>query len=175
MRKLPKPNKSEYDKSYATYVDRVAGQNVYMLLKKGAYAVPAFLYDLPDDKWHYRYAPTKWTLAEVVMHLIDSEQIFCYRALRIARGDKTALAGFDQDAFAETCNVESRTKDSVIEEYYTTRQATITLIEGLHKDVAQYMGNASGYDVSFTAICHIIAGHESHHMEVIRKRYMEMG
>ena len=175
MKKIQKPNKSEYNTYYAGYVSRVAGKNIYMLLKKGAYAVPAFLYDLPDDKWHYRYADGKWSLAEVVMHLIDSEQVFCYRAMRIARGDKTALAGFDQDAFVETCNVESRTKDSVIEEFYTTRQATITLVEGLHKDVAQNMGTASGFDVSFSALCHIIAGHEDHHMEVIRKRYLELG
>lgn len=175
MKKIPKPNKREYNEYYATYVNRVAGQNVYVLLKKGAYAVPAFLYDLPDDKWHYRYADGKWSLAEVIMHLIDSEQIFCYRMLRIARGDKTPMAGFDQNAFVETCQAESRTKDSIIEEFYTTRQATITLIEGLHKDVAANVGNASDYDVSFAALCHIIAGHEAHHMEVIRKRYLEMG
>jgi len=174
MKKIPKPKKSEYNEYYAPYVDRVKDTNVYLLLRKNAYAVPAFLFDLPDDKWHFRYAPRKWSLAEVIMHLIDSEQVFCYRLMRIARGDKTALAGFDQNAFVESCNVESRTKESVIDEYYITRKATLTLIEGLNDDTAGNIGNASDYDVSVSALCHIIAGHEEHHMAVIKARYLQV-
>ncbi len=172
MKKIPKPKKSDYNEYYGTYVDKVAGQKIYPLLRKNAYAVPAFLYDLPDDKWHYRYADGKWSLAEVIMHLIDSEQVFCYRIMRIARGDKTPLAGFDQNEFVANCNVESRTKDSVIEEYYMTRKATLTLLKGLSDDVVDNVGNASDYDVSVSALCHIIAGHEAHHIAVIKARYL---
>ncbi len=172
MKKIPKPKKSDYNEYYAAYVDKVKDQNVYTLLRRNAYAVPAMLYDLPDDKWHYRYADGKWSLAEVIMHLIDSEQVFCYRMMRIARGDKTPLAGFDQNAFVESCGVESRTKESVIDEYYTTRKATMCLIDGLEDDVAENIGNASEFDVSVAALCHIIAGHEVHHINVIKARYL---
>ncbi len=173
MKQIPQPNTGDYNSYYGLYIDRVIGKDIYRMLKRNSYAVPAFLYDIPADKWHARYAEGKWSIAEVVMHLIDAEQVFCYRAMRVARGDKTAMAGFDQDAFVETCNVESRTQESVIEEYHTTRHATLCLIDGLDQSVAQNVGNASGWDVSFSALCHIIAGHELHHMEVIRLRYLD--
>ena len=173
MRHIPAPLSEHYNSYYGLYIDRVLGKDIYHLLTSNSYAVPAFLYDIPADKWHYRYAPGKWSIAEVVMHMMDAEQVFCYRALRIARGDKTPLAGFDQDAFVQTCNVEEREQSSVIEEYHTTRHATLALINGLNENVAHFIGNASGWDVSFAALCHIIAGHEEHHMEVIKTRYLD--
>lgn len=171
-KKIPKPPKSAYDPYYAGYVSKVAGQNIYALLKKNSYATPAFLHTLADDKWHFRYAEGKWSIAEVIMHLIDTEQIFCYRAMRIARGDTTPLAGFDQNDYVLNCNVSSRKKEDVIDEYYTTRKATLTLIEGLSDDVADNRGTANDSDISFSALCHIIAGHEEHHLAVIKARYL---
>lgn len=172
MKVIPRPKVTDYNAFYAAYIDKVSDVDVYSTLRKNAYAIPAFLYDMPAEKWAYRYADGKWTIGEVLMHLIDSEQVFCYRMMRIARGDKTALAGFDQNAFVDTCDVMSRPMDSVIEEYFTTRKATLCLLDGLNDDVAHNVGNASGYDVSVSALCHIIAGHEIHHMQVIKERYL---
>lgn len=172
MRHIPQPKVTDYNAFYAAYIDKVADQDAYATLRRNAYAIPAFLYDLPADKWAYRYAEDKWTIGEVVMHLIDTEQVFCYRMMRIARGDKTALAGFDQNAFVETCQVMGRPMDSVIEEYFTTRKATMCLIDGLDENVAHNVGNASGYDISVAALAYIIAGHETHHLQIIKERYL---
>lgn len=170
---IPTPHPDEYPDHYRQYIGHVKTQDVYSVLYQNAYAVPAFLLSIDDDKWSYRYAPDKWSIAQVVMHIIDCEQIFAYRALRIARGDQTVMPSFDQDQYAAHSNADHRTPRSIVDEYYQTRRATLSLIDGLDDEAAYRCGFVANHKVSFAAICHIIAGHEQHHIDILVSRYLD--
>ena len=173
MQNIPKPTTADYNPYYANYIEQVGDQNIEEMLHRNLKEVPEFLHAISEDKWHYRYDKGKWSIAEVIMHLIDAEQIFAYRVLRIARGDTTPLAGFDQEMLVQTCGVENRSKYSVIEEYKVTRKATLALLRGLTEESFSRKGNASGKDISVNALCYIIAGHEAHHISVLKERYLK--
>jgi hypothetical protein len=142
------------------------------LLRAQARETQELLRSIPESKGDHAYAPGKWTIKEVIGHVIDGERVFSYRALRIARGDTTPLPGFEQDDYVPQGAFGARTIRSLADELETVRLATISLLEGLPAGVGPRMGTASDNPVSAQALAYIIAGHERHHVGVLRERYL---
>ncbi|REE25779.1 DinB family protein [Winogradskyella pacifica] len=164
---------SEYNPYYKPYIDAVNKDlGIVEGLKQNLDDVVSFYSNIPKEKHSYAYAEGKWTIKDVLLHIIDTERIFAYRALRIARQDGTPLAGFEQDDYVVHANAEKRTMESLLEEYRTVRQATITLFSSYDTDTLLFIGEASGFPVSVRAIGYIIMGHENHHLKIIKERYL---
>ena len=166
-----RPAADEYDPYYSAYIDRIAGNKVDEVLRQQKVETETLLSGLTDEAAIFRYAPDKWTVKEVVGHICDTERIFAYRALCIARGDDQALPGMDQDLYAAGANFDSRSVQSLAEEYATIRSATLSLFDNLDSGSWLRRGVANGVGVSVRALAYIIAGHESHHIHILRERY----
>ena len=123
-------------------------------------------------KEKYQYLPEKWTVQEVILHLIDAERVFCYRALCISRNDQTHLPGFDENDYVVYSNANNRSFDSLVEELLSVRQATITLFKNLSQKQLVSIGAASNSPISVRAIGFIIAGHFKHHVQILYERYL---
>jgi uncharacterized damage-inducible protein DinB len=131
-----------------------------------------FFLSIPVDKHEYYYQEGKWTIKELLNHLIDTERIFNYRALRIARNDKTPMEGFNENDYADHSYANSRTIENLIEEYKAVKLATIALFKSFTPEMLTLLGIASGHNTSVRAIGFIISGHEIHHINVIKERYL---
>ena len=162
----------EYNPYYETYIAKAANLNLKEGLKSNQAITEAFLNTIPKDKLEYRYAEGKWTVKDIIQHIIDTERIFAYRALRVARNDKTALPGFEENDYALTGNANPRTLESLLAEYNAVRQATIALFNSFSDDMLKHIGTASNSPISARAIGFIIIGHEAHHCNVIKERYL---
>ncbi len=167
-----RPTADEFAPYYASYVAQVPDGDIVEALIGGAEIASALLGDLDDEVAARAYAAGKWTLKEVVLHCTDAERIFAYRALRIARGDATPLPGFDENAYAPMSGANLRTMDSILDEFESVRDATVTLFQGLPSDAWTRRGVASGKKVSVRGIAWITAGHLLHHLSVIQDRYL---
>jgi uncharacterized damage-inducible protein DinB len=139
--------------------------------------VKRLIYSLPEDVLYHRYAPGKWSIKETLVHIIDDERIFAYRALRFARNEKNNLIGFDQDAYAAYSEADSRSLDNIFEEYEAVRRATIALFNGLPDNAFDRMGHGTGTanDATVRALAYHIAGHELHHINIIKEKYLGAG
>ena len=138
----------------------------------GFKTVDAFFKAIPKEKLTYRYAEGKWTVKEVFQHIIDTERIFMYRCFRIARHDKTPLAGFDQNDYIVPSNANNKSIERLLEEYQITRQYSILLLKSLSHQDLQSLGNASGYVTSARAAAFSTIGHEIWHINIIKERYL---
>jgi uncharacterized damage-inducible protein DinB len=168
---IPRPAPSEYAQHYAGYVDRVPEGDVLGRLAWQIDETRALLRDLPPSRAVHRYATGKWSVAEVVGHVADAERIFAYRALRFARGDATPLAPFDENAYVPAGGFDHRTLGDLVDELTAVRQASLALFRGMPSDAFARSGVASGRPVSVRALVYIIAGHELHHIAILRERY----
>lgn len=167
------PGTDEYVPHYGTYVSKVTEPDVTAALLSQKKSTAALLAGLSETQAAYRYAPGKWTLREVIGHLSDAERIFSYRLLRIARGDLTPLPGFDENTYVPAGNFERRTLASVAAEFASVRDTTLSLIDGLTPEALALKGTASDKPVTARALVFIIAGHEKHHIGVIKERYLK--
>lgn len=167
-----RPGADEFAPFYANYIAQVPDGDVVEALIGGAEIASALLGDLEDDVASRAYAPGKWTLKEVVLHCADAERVFAYRALRIGRGDATPLAGFDENAYAPMSGANLRTMDSILDEFESVRDASVTLFQGLPSEAWTRRGEASGKIVSVRGLAWITAGHLLHHLSVIQDRYL---
>ena len=122
-------------------------------------------------KGDFAYGPGKWTVKEVIGHMCDTERIFAYRALRFSRGDTTDLPGFDENKYVESSNFRSRTMEDLLEELWAVRAATLSLAKHLPESALSQRGSANGSPVTVRALMYIIAGHERHHLGILRERY----
>ena len=132
-----------------------------------------FYLTVSEDKLVYRYAEGKWTIKEIISHLIDTERIFCYRALRFARQDKTPVAGFDENDYVEASNANNRAIEELLEEYASVRAASISLFKSFSDADLLRKGMAGSGEVSVRALGFLIIGHEKHHINVIKERYLQ--
>lgn len=147
--------------------------NLLPSLESGLDLMQLFLTkELPDEKLHYSYAQGKWTVAEVLLHLIDAERVFQYRALRFARGDTTELKGFDQDTYVPESNAIKRTRVDILEEFLAVRNATLKLYGSLDGGSLERVGVANGAKMSVRALGFVISGHQQHHLAILRERYL---
>ncbi len=166
------PDPSEYDTFYGRYVSCVESPDILLVLRQQRTEVLSLVGELSEKAFNRRYAPGKWSLKEVVGHLIDTERLFSFRALCIARGETQSLPGFDQDDYVAAGSFGARTVESLLVEYGAVRSSSIQLFENLDPSVWSNEGTAN--EVSFTvrAIAFIIAGHEAHHIGVIQDKYL---
>ncbi len=167
-----RPTTKEYGSYYKPYLNLVDGTDIHAILKKGKSVAVNFMQKIPKATWDYSYGKDKWTVKEVIIHLMDTERIFAYRALRIARGDKTSLPGFEQNDFVERSNAKDRSPASIISEYKAVREATIHLFRNLDSQALDRIGKASKNPLSPLAAAFLIAGHEIHHFTILRDKYL---
>jgi len=165
-----RPVPSEYNPYYEGYVNKVVGTDFIHQLRNTA--VFDTLDSLSPILWAYRYAPEKWSIKEMVQHLIDTERVFAYRALRIGRNDKTPMAGFDQDPYVEAGNADQRSARSLLDEWSIVRGATVALYDSFGSVELERVGVASDSEISVLALGYMILGHQLHHMDIINERYM---
>lgn len=167
-----RPNANEFNPYYQTYVGKVGEGNILSILEQQEAEMASFYESIPEDRWEYRYAEGKWTPKEVLLHIIDAERVFSYRALRVGRADTTPMPGFDQDPYVETSAANDRTPASLIAEYRAVRQATLALFKNLPASAWDQLGTASDSPISPLALAYIIAGHEIHHSMITKERYL---
>ncbi|MBA3891192.1 MAG: DinB family protein, partial [Gemmatimonadaceae bacterium] len=157
---------------YAGYVARVPDGDVVETLRSQVDATMALARSLAEEKGGHRYAPGKWSIREVLGHMADTERIMAYRALRVARGDATPLPGFDENLYVENARFDDRTLSSLADDLAIARQSTIALLAPLGDDELGRVGSANGAPITARALAWIIAGHERHHLAILRERYL---
>lgn len=174
---ISRPTTDEFNPFYNTYVSLIPdGADPLALLREQPIALKNLLSHLTDKQALFRYAPGKWSIKESLVHMIDTERIFSYRALRLGRGDQTPLPGFDQDGYVPVSDANSRTLASIWAEYDAVRTATLALLISFDADAFARTGTVSGGLMSVRALAYIIPGHEAHHIGLFRERYLpELG
>jgi uncharacterized damage-inducible protein DinB len=170
MQRIGHPDSSEYAPFYAGYIARVTDEPL-AALEAQARQTAQFLARVPPAKAAHRYAEGKWTVADILGHLADTERVMAYRALRIARGDQTPLPGFEQDDYVRTAHADQRAWAELVRDLATVRAATLALFGSLDDEAWTQHGTANGNRVSVRALAHIVVGHERHHLEILRTRY----
>ena len=172
MRAIPKPAAGEYPPYAAMYIDLLPDDGrVLAHLEEQGHLVAEFFRALPPDRHTYRYAPGKWTPKEILLHVVDDERIYACRALRFARGDETELPGFDQDPFAAASGADARSLESLLAEHAAVRTSTLCLFDNLPDAAWMRSGVANGARVTVRALAWHMAGHELHHLRILRERY----
>lgn len=168
---MTRPEKTEYAEFYAGYVSLVEETDVVSALQTQLTEIEILFAEMASDKADFRYAPGKWSVKELLGHIIDGERIFSYRALRISRSDQTPLPGFDQDIFMENSNFGERTIADLLEEFLYLRQANIIFFRTLNEKAWNHTGTASDAQISVRALAFIMVGHVRHHINILRARY----
>ncbi len=164
--------KDDYHEYYEPYIHALGDVELLNMLKKQKENFPQFIASIPEDKWYFSYAAGKWTIAEILVHVLDAERVFQYRALRFARNDNTDLPGFDQDAYVPFSGADQISKEEVIEEYKIIRASTIALYSRFDDEILRRRGSANSAIMSVGALGFVICGHQRHHRDVIRARYL---
>ncbi len=166
-----RPEPGEYAPFYETYISKVKGSDILGILEAQRLQMAQLFAARSERDGNFRYAPDKWTVKEALGHVIDSERIFVYRALRIARGDQTPLASFEQDDYVRGGNFAERTLADLAEEFGLVRAASIALFRSLQREAWQRRGVANEKEVTVRALAFIVAGHELHHRLILEERY----
>ena len=167
---ITRPDQSEFAQFYAGYVGKVPDSGPLALLKDQISAIEK-LKALPDDTANHRYADGKWTVKELIGHVTDAERVFSYRLTRIARGDKTPLAGFDENAWAKMAPHRWRPIAAVVDELIAVRRSTLALMDSLDDTAIGNTALANNHPITGRALCWIIAGHAKHHLDILQERY----
>jgi uncharacterized damage-inducible protein DinB len=168
---LARPEASEFAPFYADYVASVPDGDIRFILREGREEIAATLSGIPEERGEYRYAEGKWTVKTLLGHMIDAERIFSYRALRLARGDKTALPGFEENAYAMTAGSDARTVSDLVSEMLDVRTSTIRLFDSFPDQAWDRSAMVSVGEVTVRALAYITVGHARHHLNVLRERY----
>jgi hypothetical protein len=167
-----RPANDEYLPYYGRYIERVPDGDVLSTLAQQSSETIALLRGLPESVANYRYAPDKWSVNELVGHLIDSERLFTNRALRFARGDATPVPGFEQDDYVRAATFDAYPLAELASELQVVRQSTLYFFRHIDDDAWARRGIANNAEISVRALAYIIAGHELHHREILRTRYL---
>jgi len=167
-----RPQTSDYAPNFAKYVSRVPDGDLLEILENQRRDMLRLLEPLSDTDGDFRYAPDKWSIKEILGHLNDTERVFAYRLLRIARGDQTPLPGFEQDHYVKAANSSARKLASLLEEFDSIRSASAGLILSLDSASFLRRGTASGKEISALALTFLIAGHALHHQAILEERYL---
>jgi uncharacterized damage-inducible protein DinB len=167
-----RPAKGDYGEYYQKYIDLVKGDDIFRILVEQNMDSQNVLNSFSESKGNYKYAEGKWTVKEVIGHMMDVERIFAYRALCIARGETNPLPGMDQDMYVSNGNFNKRQLFDLNYEYRLLRESNILLFGGFDKSVLQKKGTASGYEVTVLALMFMTVGHEKHHLNVLMERYI---
>jgi uncharacterized damage-inducible protein DinB len=157
---------------YKNYIKQVEETDLIQALRISGNRMSEIAHGIPDSKADYRYADGKWSVRELLCHMIDAERIFAYRALRFARNDKTPLAGFEENDYAPQANAEGRSLKKIADEMARLRASTIDLFEGFTPEMLSRKGTSNKNELSVIGLGFIIAGHETHHRHVLVERYL---
>ena len=163
---------NEYADFYKSYIHVLEDVELIEELEICLHEFIKFVQNIPMDKFDYRYEVGKWTIKEIIQHLIDSERIFSYRALRISRDDKTPLPGFNENDYVDNSNGNDRNLQGLLTELAVVRQATLSLFNSFSQEQLTKIGIASNHEVSVRAIGFIIIGHQKHHQKIFAERYL---
>lgn len=163
---------NEYSKFYSTYIQAIKNVELIEELEISLHNFIKFVQNIPMDKFDFRYAEGKWTIKDIIQHLIDAERIFAYRALRISRNDKTPLPGFEENDYVDDANANARSIQDLLTEFSAVRHSTLLLFKSFSEEQLKRIGTASNADVSVRAIGFIIIGHQKHHQKVFQERYL---
>lgn len=171
---IEKPQESLYlhDEYLRNYVESVAGNDALSALEAQKHQVLALYTSLSNEQALYRYGEGKWTLKEVLGHIVDTERIMAYRTLCFSRGEEQSLPGFDQDEYVATATFNDRSLDNLLREYRAVRESTIALLESFSGSTLEQRGKANQKEFSVRSLIWVLAGHEAHHLKIIRARYL---
>lgn len=171
--KLTQLQNTEYASSYESYISAVSDE--YSLVEEleiSVHRLIKFVQNIPMDKFDFRYAEGKWTIKDILQHLIDAERIFSYRALRFARHDLTPLASFDENIYVDVAGADSRSIQDLLTELAVVRQATLSLFKSFSDEDLLCVGIASNNPMSVRALGFVIIGHQNHHQRIFQERYL---
>ena len=173
MKLIPKPIVGEYAPYTIMYINLLPDDDLILKhLRDNLENTVRFIRLLPEGKLTTRHAEGEWTIKEILVHVVDDERIYCYRALRFARNDTTELPGFEQDEYVPYSGANNREIEAIIEEFISVRRATITFFESLDEEALIRKGIGSGNIMSVRAAAYHIAGHELHHINSIKENYL---
>jgi hypothetical protein len=168
---MGRPDKSEYDPYYENYVSLVEHDDITDTLASQPTKLHDMFTAMPEERGDFRYAEGKWSIKELIGHLIDGERMFAYRLFRISRGDATPIEGFEQDGYIENAHANQRSFADLLEEFTLLRRANMLLINNLNDEAWSRVGTANNVKISVRALVYIMAGHIEHHLGVLRERY----
>lgn len=154
------------------YISKISGDDLFKIFDDAYGQMTSLIVSLPDEKLNYRYAEGKWSIKEIIGHLIDTERVMSYRALRFARFDSTPLMGFEENDWAKVSNASARSSNDLTDEFNLVRASTIMLFKSFDEKMISSSGEANKKQMSVRAIGYMIAGHELHHLSVIKERYL---
>ena len=169
---MPKPDLSTVPAWYHKYVDQVQEEDIKKALQLNTETALQFFRSIPEAKWGHRYAEGKWSIREMLQHIIDTERIFAYRALCFARGETLSLPGFEEDAYAAASKADKRSANDLISEFATVRLSIEQLFASFDEEQLAAVGTANNNPVSVNAIGFIIPGHVQHHINILKERYL---
>ena len=169
---MKKSDLTDFPEYYQKYIDWVEEGDLLAALEDSLRTISTFFLSLPEEKQDYRYQAEKWSIKEVLSHLIDSERIMGYRALRFARNDKTELSGYDQDNYVKNSKVAGRNIAYLVNDYSSARKANLELFKSFDDEMLLRRGMANKWEVSVLLIGFVIVGHGFHHVEIIKQRYL---
>ena len=170
---INRPEETEYQPYYGRYVSMVPDANIVKVLSEQINETLALLRTIPESKEGFRYAPEKWSIRQLLGHVIDAERIFVYRALRFARNDQTPLPGFEENDYIRNASFDDYPLDELAAEFNSVREATALFFKHLSQEAWQRRGLANESEISVRALAYIIAGHELHHRGILRDRYLQ--
>ena len=167
-----KPAITDYPEYYRNYINLVPEGDIIQIIESQLEDTKSLLSGITKEQADFRYAEGKWSVLEVVGHVMDTERIMNYRILRMARGDQTPLSGYDDERYVEASFFSSRTIADLLAEWTIVRAATVALLKGLPKDAWERTGFANNGEFTVNSIAYIIAGHERHHAGLLKSRYL---
>lgn len=165
-------NENEYAPFYKNYIKALGDVNLFEILATSKNDLLNTLENISYEKQLFQYEEGKWTIKELLQHIIDAERVMCYRALRFSRNDATDLPGFDEDWYVANSNGNERDFHDLLEEFTHTRNASICLFKSFNEDMFPLLGAINGSDMSVRALGFIIAGHQIHHLKIIKEKYL---
>ena len=168
-----RPGTEDNNQYYDRYISLIGDDDIIEVLEEQRKTSKIFLKTFTEKQGNYSYADGKWTMKEVLGHVIDTEKIMAYRALAFARGEKQSLPGFEQDDYVAESNFNNRSLADLINEFLTVRESNIILFKSFDEEILNRRGTASESEVTVLALIYIIAGHEKHHIKFLRERYAE--
>jgi uncharacterized damage-inducible protein DinB len=170
---MARPLPGDYQAYQQAYLDEIEGDDSLKILRDQLKTTAEFIESIPDEKGTHTYAEGKWTIKQVIEHMIDTERIMAYRALCIARGEKQSLPGFEQDDYVNASNSNNRKISNLLNEYKKVRESNITLFENFDENILSRRGVANGKPITVNAILFVIAGHEAHHLNILKAKYLK--
>jgi uncharacterized damage-inducible protein DinB len=172
MDNVKRPSDNEIPEIYLSYTKLAEQENLFETLRYSRDLTISIIDSIPADKENYIYAKGKWSLKTVLTHMIDSERVFAYRALRFSRKDNTELPGFDENEYAANCNADAISLEDIRKEFLAVREATVQLFKNMTEEMLSFKGIANELKVSAAVLGWIISGHNLHHCYVIKRRYL---